>query len=350
MITSFLLNFRIGCTVQHFLKSKPFNHPNLVTTLQYPANGMSTRNGIGFGSQSGDKLAQQECQMVAASHSTDTNQDRRPSANTLGWQKVALDLTDHRLPKIKTEMHISDESAEITSHKGKRVRAAVAAAKPMLKRLDANSSRTGPTTRQRAMKAAKTGACATPQQPMVQRRKRKNTNTTITGNPKKKQKLSNSTVVVDTERPFKCHFCDYSTISNRSLSRHMRVHKDQMVETSFKCDICSIQFTQQGNLNAHMKKHGDMFAYQCSVCRMGFNQKKQWQLHESSCTAKQYECHLCDKKFHQRKSDLVRHIRIWHTGERPFICTECPQKYHLKNDLVRHMQFHQKKSKLNGIR
>lgn len=326
----FLLKFRIGCTVEHFLMSKPFNHTNLAathTSQQYQGNGTNTKNGVGHGNQTDDKLVHHESQYAVSTDSPER-------------KKVKLETTDPQLPQIKTEMNILDESVNITAHKTKRVRKAAANIKPILKNLNANtscnSSHIVPIMRKKTNKDDKTGAYTT-QHPTVQQRKRKNMNTTITGNLKKKRKLNDNTV--GTAKPFKCDFCEYSTKTNRTLSRHMRVH---IGERLFQCKFCCIQFTQKGNLNAHMKKHSDLFAYQCSNCRLGFTQKEPWQLHESCCTAKQYECHLCTKKFYQRKSDLIRHMRIWHTDDRPFICLDCPQRYHLKHELLRHIKCHHK--------
>ena len=49
-------------------------------------------------------------------------------------------------------------------------------------------------------------------------------------------------------------------------------------------------------------------------------------------------CSICGKAF-GKSSDLVRHYRI-HTGDRPFSCNRCNQKFSLKSSLNIHMERH----------
>lgn len=170
-------------------------------------------------------------------------------------------------------------------------------------------------------------------QPMVQQRKTKNLNRR-TGSLKKKRKLNDT---LDIAKRFKCDFCEFSTKWKWILARHTHIHTD---ERPYQCELCETRFNQQYNLHTHMKTHGEMFPFQCSICRLGFTQKNPWKLHESCCKAKQYECFLCNCKFYQRKNNLQMHMQRWHTGEKPFSCSECPQRYFIKKDLTRHMKYH----------
>lgn len=317
---------RIGSTVEHFVMSNPFNNIELVTAhtgQQDRISEMNAKWSVGHGNQWNVKPAHYESQTVAAHCFREVNLSSNPFIKTPGREEVKLEMTDEPLPRIKTELNISSPSLNITLPKMKRARASAASARPTF---------VVPIPRKKTARDSM-GACGTPQP--KQPRKRKNMNTTIAGNLKKKQKLNDTAVA--TVKQFKCNLCEYSTDVNRALSRHMRAHTGEPLH---ECNVCWIKFTARGNLNAHMKKHSDMFKYQCSKCRTGFMQKKPWESHENRCTAKSYECHLCDKKFYQRKSDLKRHMRIWHTDERPFNCSECPRKYTLKHELKRHEQYH----------
>lgn len=307
---------------------KSFDHTSLVfapSDQHDQTSGINAKTGVGHGNQSDDELAHHGSQYATSHCFGETNLS--PFIKTPDRRRVKLEMPDEPLPKIKTEMNVSSGSFTIRLPKTKRVRACAASDRPVF---------VVPITRRKTMNDVKVVACES-QQPK-QKRKRKTMNTTIVGNVKKKQKLNDTAVA--TAKQFKCDLCEYSTSTNRTLSRHMSSHSNERLH---QCYVCLTKFTARGNLNAHMKKHGDMFAYQCSNCRLGFMQKMPWKLHEERCTAKNYVCYLCDKTFYQRRSDLSRHMRIWHTDERPYNCLNCPRKYHLKHELKRHQQYHHEK-------
>lgn len=319
----FLYPNRIGSTVEHFVMSKPLNPLSLVTVhtgQQDQTSEMNAQWDVGYGNPSNDELAHHESENAAAQ----VNLSPKPFIKTPGRKKMKLEVIDGPMPRIKTELNISSESLNITLPKPKRGRPSAAIARPTFLL---------PITKKEPTKDD-TMRESEPHQPK-QPRKRRTMNTTIAGNLKKKQKLNDTTLAI--VKQFKCNLCEYSTNINRALSKHMRLH---IQERLHECNVCYIRFTARGNLNAHMKKHSDVFKYQCSNCRLGFMLKKPWKLHESCCTARNYVCYLCDKKFYQRKSDLSRHLRIWHTGVKPFGCSECPQKYTLKHELQRHERYH----------
>ncbi|GFU78081.1 hypothetical protein TNCV_4755251 [Trichonephila clavipes] len=53
---------------------------------------------------------------------------------------------------------------------------------------------------------------------------------------------------------------------------------------------------------------------------------------------KPFQCHLCEKKFSQRRS-LVDHIRS-HTGEKPFLCHVSGERFSRQRTLTNHLQRH----------
>lgn len=163
-------------------------------------------------------------------------------------------------------------------------------------------------------------------QPIIQSTKKKAENTTADGSLESKQKVS---------KRYKCDSCDYSTDYTTTFKRHMRTHTG---ERPYRCEICQNSFTEQTSLRRHMKMHGQLFPYQCSNCRQGFSHQHLLHLHEKSCSIKQFECYVCDKKFHQYHVNLLVHMRRKHTGERPYTCAKCTQKFCQSSHLSRHMK------------
>lgn len=120
-----------------------------------------------------------------------------------------------------------------------------------------------------------------------------------------------------------CHLCKKVLDEKLLLFDHMRTHTGEKL----RCTKCRKKFRTHRILRNHMKSHGKLFRFQCSKCRQGFSKKTPWKLHENRCRVKQYECYLCSKKFHQLKSNLVRHMHSKHTGEKAFGCTDCSKRF-----------------------
>jgi KRAB domain-containing zinc finger protein len=91
----------------------------------------------------------------------------------------------------------------------------------------------------------------------------------------------------------------------------MRIHNGQK---PFKCDFadCDMSFTTQGHLTDHKRRHSG---------------------------ERPYNCTNCGDKF-MRSSTLKIHLRR-HTGERPYKCEKCEKAFSESGNLRTHQKTHE---------
>ncbi|KAM9836858.1 uncharacterized protein ACBR49_019272 [Aulostomus maculatus] len=138
------------------------------------------------------------------------------------------------------------------------------------------------------------------------------------------------------DRPYLCHICCKTFLSNCGLTAHMKTHSN---ERPFICVTCSKGFISNGELKAHMRVHTGEAPYGCSECGRYFKRKTHLTNHiRTHLGIKLFVCSVCGKAC-SRQEHLTVHMRT-HNGERPYQCSLCDKAFTQAHCLKTHMKSH----------
>nr|XP_046251950.1 zinc finger protein 507 [Scatophagus argus]XP_046252041.1 zinc finger protein 507 [Scatophagus argus] len=171
--------------------------------------------------------------------------------------------------------------------------------------------------------------------------------------------------IPDSERPYRCRLCRYSSGNKGYIKQHLRVHRQRQ---PYQCPICEHIASDSKDLESHMVHHCKTRTYQCKLCPDAFHYKSQLRNHEkehhSSDVAaltpvsetgpmveeaervtdeecgvqKMYKCDVCD--YTSSTYVGVRNHRRIHNSDKPYRCCSCDFATTNMNSLKSHMRRH----------
>ncbi|XP_038587385.1 zinc finger protein 37-like [Micropterus salmoides] len=136
---------------------------------------------------------------------------------------------------------------------------------------------------------------------------------------------------------YHCNVCGKSLADLRSLTRHKLTHSE---ERRYGCEVCGKRFKLPGGLKSHEKVHTSRDRpYLCHICCKTFVTNHSLTAHMlTHSNEKPFTCSICSKGF-VSKGDLNSHMRV-HTSEAPYGCSECGRRFKRKTHLNNHVRSH----------
>ncbi|XP_068597919.1 zinc finger protein 507 [Brachionichthys hirsutus] len=173
--------------------------------------------------------------------------------------------------------------------------------------------------------------------------------------------------VPDSERPYQCRLCRYSSGNKGYIKQHLRVHRQRQ---PYQCPICEHIASDSKDLESHMIHHCKTRTYQCKLCSDAFHYKSELRNHErerhslgsdiaaltpvtettsmledaeavkdEECgVQKMYKCDVCD--YTSGTYVGVRNHRRIHNSDKPYRCCSCDFATTNMNSLKSHMRKH----------
>ncbi|XP_041664851.1 gastrula zinc finger protein XlCGF8.2DB-like isoform X1 [Cheilinus undulatus] len=120
---------------------------------------------------------------------------------------------------------------------------------------------------------------------------------------------------------------------------------DWMETTYHQSGLNLLEDNEKGEIDS--RPHSGEKLFGCSQCGQRFNLKQHLSYHMRSHTGeKPFSCSECGKRF-SLEGSLITHMRI-HSGEKPFDCSECGKRFSQNGNLTRHMLVHTRQELLSS--
>ena len=142
------------------------------------------------------------------------------------------------------------------------------------------------------------------------------------------------------EKPYSCEECGQSFTQSAGLSHHMRT-KHSTDQTTYQCPHCPYSTKDSAViLQRHIRTHSGEKPHSCEECGQRFTQSASLSRHirikHSTGHAKVHQCPHCPYSTKDSAANMQRHIRTHISGEKPFSCDICGQRFTLRSNCNRH--------------
>ncbi|XP_065079088.1 zinc finger protein 236-like [Ochlerotatus camptorhynchus] len=156
------------------------------------------------------------------------------------------------------------------------------------------------------------------------------------------------TVNVNTSAPgivYKCGSCGMNFNDMVQLSKHMRVHSNDVHHYSRRLDHHAPEIVQPvvaSRSQDHLQGANEQRRYPCTICPAAFKKSSHLkQHHKSHYGIKGNRCGICDKTFttsHTLKVHCNSHSQ---NSQLHYKCDQCPTSFSLQSSLRRHQKLHE---------
>ncbi|XP_015214721.2 zinc finger protein 142 isoform X1 [Lepisosteus oculatus] len=141
---------------------------------------------------------------------------------------------------------------------------------------------------------------------------------------------------IEGKRPrLQCEFCAFTCKQIRCLNQHVALKHEGV--KPYRCHFCDFSTTRRYRLEAHESLHTGVGRLSCELCSQTFGTKSKLRLHRQRVHEKQptHFCSLCDYSGYSL-NDVSRHNLSCHTGELSHACLHCTARFSSETALKQH--------------